>query len=75
MCLKCQELGYECSHCMIERKKKERETEKQTIRDVINLLGGPVMSYSPENEVQEHRGRIAKAVRMLIPLAKEEVKG
>ena len=47
------------------------EQEKQIVRDVINLLGGPVMSYSPENEVQEHRSRIAKAVKQLIPLTKE----
>lgn len=49
--------------------------EKQIVRDVINLLGGPTMSYSPENEVQEHRSRIAKAVKQLIPLTlgEEEV--
>lgn len=45
--------------------------EAAVIREVLNLIGGPVMSYSPENEVKEHRSRIAKAVKMLIPLAKE----
>lgn len=47
------------------------EEQKQVLRDVINLLGGPTMTYSPENEVQEHRSRVAKAVKMLIPLVKE----
>lgn len=49
--------------------------EKQVIRDVINLLGGPTMTYSPENEVQEHRSRIAKAIKQLIPLAIETIPG
>ena len=46
------------------------EARKQVVRDVINLLGGPVMDYSPSNAVKEYEERIKKSVEQLTELLK-----
>jgi len=46
------------------------EKEKDIVRDVLNLIGGPIMDYSPEVAVDEYASRIKKASTMLIMLLK-----
>lgn len=33
------------------------DKEREVIREVLNLMGGPTMTYSPKNEVVEWRAR------------------
>jgi hypothetical protein len=51
-----------CAHCYEDR--------NQVVRDALNILGGPVMSYAPEVALKEYQERIKKASEMLQLLLK-----